>query len=112
MDDDVYQMAVTHSNENPFKKYLNYLEELDELTDEQKRFSQGIGKDFINLLENTNMSKVYKMPVLMAFYNHGNVKWRCQRRNFWQAGKTSSLQEQTGRIWRKRLHMRNIADFG
>ena len=26
MDDDVYQMAVTHSNENPFKKYLNYLE--------------------------------------------------------------------------------------
>ena len=22
-----------------------------------------IGKDFINLLENTNMSKVYKMPV-------------------------------------------------
>lgn len=74
MDDDVYQMAVTHSNENPFKKYLNYLEELDEFTDEQKRFSQGIGKDFINLLENTNMSKVYKMPVLMAFYNHGNVR--------------------------------------
>lgn len=74
MDDDVYQMAVTHSNENPFKKYLNYLEELDELTDEQKRCCQGIGKDFINLLENTNMSKVYKMPVLMAFYNHGNVR--------------------------------------
>jgi len=74
MDDDVYQMAVTHSNENPFKKYLNYLEELDELTDEQKKFSQGMGKDFINLLENTNMSKVYKMPVLMAFYNHGNVR--------------------------------------
>lgn len=74
MDDDVYQMAVTHSNENPFKKYLKYLEELDELTDEQKKFSQGIGKDFINLLENTNMSKVYKMPVLMAFYNHGNVR--------------------------------------
>lgn len=74
MDDDVYQMAVTHSNENPFKKYLKYLEELDELTDEQKKFSQGIGKDFINLLENTNMSKVYKMPVLMAFYNHRNVR--------------------------------------
>ena len=74
MDDDIYQMAVTHSNENPFKKYLNYLKELDELADEQKRFCQGIGKDFINLLENTNMSKVYKMPVLMAFYNHGNVR--------------------------------------
>ena len=53
---------------------MNYLEELDELTDEQKKFSKGMGKDFINLLENTNMSKVYKMPVLMAFYNHGNVR--------------------------------------
>ena len=41
MDDDVYQMAVTHSNENPFKKYLNYLEELDELTDEQKKMLPG-----------------------------------------------------------------------
>jgi len=42
----------------------------------RKRFCQGIGKDFINLLENTNMSKVYKMPVLMAFYNHGNVRMK------------------------------------
>lgn len=25
-------------------------------------------------METTNMSKVYKMPVLMAFYNHGNVR--------------------------------------
>ena len=26
------------------------------------------------LIETTNMSKVYKMPVLMAFYNHGNIR--------------------------------------
>ena len=74
MDDEVYQLAVTHSNENPFKRYLEYLKELNELTDEQESFCQGLGKDFINLLENTSMSKVYKMPVLMAFYNHGNVR--------------------------------------
>ena len=74
MDDDVYQMAITHSNENPFKKYLEYLNELNELTDEQKSFCQGIGKEFIKLLENTNMTKVYKMPVLMAFSNHGDVR--------------------------------------
>lgn len=74
MDDEVYQLAVTHSNENPFKRYLEYLKELNELTDEQESFCQGFGKDFINLLENTSMSKVYKMPVLMAFYNHGNVR--------------------------------------
>ena len=35
-----------------------------------------IGKEFVKLLENTNMTKVYKMPVLMAFYNHGNVRMK------------------------------------
>ena len=74
MDDDIYQMAITHSKENPFKRYLEYLKDLDELTSEEETFCQGIGREFISLIENTNMSKVYKMPVLMAFYNHGNVR--------------------------------------
>ena len=74
MEDDIYQMAITHSKENPFKKYLEFLRELGELTDEEEQFYQGIGREFIVMLENTNMSKVYKMPVLMAFYNHGNIR--------------------------------------
>ena len=69
MDDDVYQMAMTHSKENPFRNYLEYLRSLNELTADQKKVYQGSGRDFLNLLEVTNMSKVYKMPVLMAFYN-------------------------------------------
>ena len=82
MDDDVYQMAITHSNENLFKKYLEYLNELNELTDEQKSFCQGIGKEFVKLMENTNMTKVYKMPVLMAFYNHGDVRMEVTETEF------------------------------
>lgn len=74
MDDDIYQMAITHSKENPFKRYLEYLKDLGELTSEEETFCQGIGREFTSLIENTNMSKVYKMPVLMAFYNHGNVR--------------------------------------
>ena len=74
MDDDIYQMAITHSKENPFKRYLEYLKDLRELTSEEETFCQGIGREFISVIENTNMSKVYKMPVLMAFYNHGNVR--------------------------------------
>lgn len=74
MDDDIYQMAITHAKENPFKRYLEYLKDLGELTSEEELFYQGIGREFISLIENTNMSKVYKMPVLMAFYNHGNVR--------------------------------------
>lgn len=73
MEDEVYQLAITHSKDNPFRRYLEYLKGLDELTMDEKVLCQGIGREFINLIENTNMSKVYKMPVLMAFYNHGAV---------------------------------------
>ncbi len=74
MDDDIYRVAITHSKDNPFKRYLDFRKELGELTEEENLLYGGIGREFINLIENTNMSKVYKMPVLMAFYNHGNIR--------------------------------------
>mgnify|MGYP001780003760 FL=1 len=73
MEDDVYQKAVTHSKENPFKRYLDFKNGINELSDDEKEIYHGIGNEFINLIENTSMSKVYKMPVLMAFYNHGKI---------------------------------------
>lgn len=73
MDDGIYEIAIAHSKDNPFKKYLEFLKELDELNQDEEVFYKGIGREFISLLENTSMSKVYKMPVLMAFYNHGNI---------------------------------------
>lgn len=71
MEDDVYQMAVTHSKENPFKRYLDFKNSINELADDEKEIYHEIGNEFISLIENTSMSKVYKMPVIMAFYNHG-----------------------------------------
>ena len=74
MDDDIYRVAITHSKDNPFKRYLDFRKELGDLLEEENILYSGIGREFINLIENTNMSKVYKMPVLMAFYNHGNIR--------------------------------------
>lgn len=73
MDDNIYEAAITHSKDNPFKRYLEFLNDLGELNQIEVEFYKGIGREFISLLENTNMSKVYKMPVLMAFYNNSNV---------------------------------------
>ena len=73
MDDNIYEAAITHSKDNPFKRYLEFLNDLGELSQIEEEFYKGIGREFISLLENTNMSKVYKMPVLMAFYNNANV---------------------------------------
>ena len=74
MDADIYQMIIGRSNINPFKRYLEYLHELNELTKEETAVYQSIGREFIKLIETTNMSKVYKMPVLMAFYNGGQMR--------------------------------------
>lgn len=75
MDDDIYQLAMQHSKENPFKRYLDYKKELDELSEDESAFLRDInGCEFIHRIETTNMTKVYKMPVLMAFYNHGDIR--------------------------------------
>ena len=75
MEDDIYELAITHTKESPFKRYLSYQRSLKELTANEEVFYQNEnGREFINLLENTSMSKVYKMPVLMAFYNEGKIR--------------------------------------
>ncbi len=73
MEEDVYRLAIGHAKDNPFRRYLEFLLALGELTPGENRLYRGIGREFINLLETTSMSKVYKMPVLRTFYNRGNV---------------------------------------
>lgn len=73
MEHEVYQFCIKHTKENPFRHYLNYLHDLNELSEDEKELYAGIGKEFLTLIETTDMTKVYKMPVLYSFYNKGNV---------------------------------------
>ena len=34
----------------------------------------GIGREFIAVIETADMQKVYKMPILYSFYNHGSIR--------------------------------------
>ncbi|MCD8306647.1 MAG: DEAD/DEAH box helicase family protein, partial [Clostridia bacterium] len=74
MDDEVYQLCVKNSKENPFRKYLEYLHEMNELSDEEQELYNGIGREFISIIETTDMQKVYKIPILYSFYNHGDIR--------------------------------------
>lgn len=74
MNDDVYQLCMGHSSENPFRNYLEYLERMGDLSTGEQTLFGGIGREFLNILETTNMQKSYKMPVLEAFYNDGDIK--------------------------------------
>lgn len=74
MDDNVYELCIGHSSENPFRRYLEFLEEMGDLSSEEYRVFHGIGREFLKVLETTNMQKSYKMPILEAFYNDGDVR--------------------------------------
>ncbi len=74
MDDNVYELCIGHSSENPFRRYLEFLEEMGDLSPEEYRVFHGIGREFLKVLETTNIQKSYKMPILEAFYNDGDVR--------------------------------------
>lgn len=74
MDDDIYQFTISHPKDNVFKDYLGFLRETGEINEAENFLVDGIAKEFLNVLETTNMTKVYKMPVLMAFYNNGDMR--------------------------------------
>lgn len=74
MEDGIYQYCMRHAKENPFRRYLDFLYELHELSDEEQAVHDSIGREFLSLIETTDMQKVYKMPILYSFYNRGNVR--------------------------------------
>lgn len=46
-------MCMKHSAENPFRKYLEYLHEMGELEEDEEKLYNGIGREFLSLLETT-----------------------------------------------------------
>lgn len=108
MEDDVYQLAIKHSKDNPFKKYLEYREELGELPQEEKNIYQGIGREFINLIENTSMTKVYKMPVLMAFVRKDKVLMEVTEQQLLESWKEFFRTGTNWKIWKRTSLLKNI----
>lgn len=74
MDDDIYQYCIKHAKENPFRGYMEFLHEMNELSAEEEGVYSGIGREFLAMVETTDMQKVYKMPVLYSFYNSGDMR--------------------------------------
>ena len=97
MEDEVYQYCVKHAKENPFRGYMDFLQELHELSAEEEKLYRGIGREFLAVIETTDMQKVYKMPVLYGFYNHGNIRMAVTDEELLESWKEFF---NTGRNWR------------
>ena len=74
MEAEIYDYCMKHSKDNPFRKYLEFLNDLNELSEYEKQLYNSIGREFISIIETTDMQKVYKMPILYSFYNNGNIR--------------------------------------
>ena len=70
MDEDLYINIKKKSKLNIFRDYISFLVKINEYEDTLK---DTLGHEFIKFIETTSMSKTYKLPVLLAFYNNGNM---------------------------------------
>ncbi|WFD12184.1 DEAD/DEAH box helicase family protein [Tepidibacter hydrothermalis] len=71
IENDIYVKMRKKSKLNIFKNYLKFLDELNELDENEKMILNTKGSMFINMIEKTSMSKTYKMPLISSFYNNG-----------------------------------------
>ncbi len=107
MDDEVYQICYEVKN-NPFKHYLRYLDGINELSGEDLEIYRGIGKELLELMESTQMSKSYKMPVFLAFYNDGNIKMAIDEDDIYRSYKA---YYNTPNKWRDLEKDKGTSDF-
>jgi superfamily II DNA or RNA helicase/HKD family nuclease len=74
LDDDIYENIRKNSKLNIFNDFISFLSSINELDEDETKLINTKAFGFINALEKTQMSKSYKMPLLLAFYNNGLLK--------------------------------------
>ena len=70
---------------NIFKDYTKFLSDNDELNNND--IVDTFAHEFIKFIENTSMSKTYKIPVLLSFYNNRNMKLQIDDDNLYDSFK-------------------------
>ncbi len=64
---------------------MRFLKENGELFESEEALFGSRGHDFIKMIETTSMSKSYKIPVFIAFYNGGKVKMEINHNGVYQS---------------------------
>ena len=74
------------------------LENISSLLDEYKNYNllDGYEKQFINTIKNTSMSKSYKISLLLAFYNNGNIKLKINDDDIYKSFKEFYNKDENG----------------
>lgn len=108
MDGNIYGLSQSDSNANIFKHYLEFLSEHELLNAGEREIWANNLREFLNLVETTSMTKVYKMPVLMSFFNHGNIRTSVTLDNVLEAWKNFFGE---GRNWKDLPKVQSKAEY-
>ena len=74
MDDSIYNAMKSKPKLNLFRDYITFLSDNHELNREETLLQNTKAHEFLKTLETTSMTKSYKMPIFLAFYNDGDIK--------------------------------------
>lgn len=76
MDETIYLNIKSKAKINPFKNYLNFLNNQNDLSDEEITWLDTSAANFINMIEKTSMSKTYKLPTLLTFIKNDHLEFK------------------------------------
>ena len=73
MDDEIYQLAISHAKDNPFKRYMEFLKSMGELTLDEQRVYGTIGREFIDV--RMEVTEAQLLESWKKFFNDG-TNWK------------------------------------
>lgn len=88
MDEGLYYNMKKKSKVNIFKNYMKFLNDNNETNYDESEILNTLAHEFINLIENTSMTKVPKIPLLLAFYNEGKMKLEIDNEDIYKSFKS------------------------
>lgn len=74
MDEALYTRMKSQSKFNVFKDYLTFLKNQNDLSTDEQFWYDTVGSSFVNMIEKTAMSKTYKIPTILAFFQDNQLK--------------------------------------
>ena len=87
MDETIYLNLKSKAKINPFKNYLNFLNNQNDLSDEEIAWLDTPAANFINMIEKTAMSKTYKLPTILAFIKNERLELKINDEDLYESFK-------------------------
>ncbi len=76
MNPDVWRILRGKKKNNPFKDYLGFLDRMSDLDPIRASFRENEAGAFINMIETTAMSRMYKIPLILSFFRGNRIVFR------------------------------------